>query len=87
MSTGRTLVGAVVLLVVLTVASWGVAHLDLGAASTPVALGIAVIKASIVGLAFMEIRAASRPARVVAAITVAFIALLCTGTVTDVLLR
>ncbi|MGE0547153.1 MAG: cytochrome C oxidase subunit IV family protein [Kofleriaceae bacterium] len=86
-STGRTLVGALVLLVVLTVTSWAIQHLDLGDFGTPAALAIAVVKASIVAIAFMEIGGASRPARVMAAITVVFIALLCAGTVADVVLR
>jgi hypothetical protein len=35
----------------------------------------------------MELRRASTPARVVALVTVAFIALLCAGTVADLALR
>jgi cytochrome c oxidase subunit IV len=85
--SGRPLVFALVALLVLTAISWAVSLVDLGAVSTPIALAIAGVKATVVALVFMEVRAASLPARVVAFVTVGFIALLCAGIVTDIALR
>jgi caa(3)-type oxidase subunit IV len=83
----RTITFALVALLVLTLTSWSLSHLALGAAGPPSALAIAVVKATIVAVAFMELPRASLPARVVALVTLAFIALLCAGTVTDIALR
>lgn len=83
----RALVLALVALVVLTATSWGFAHLELGAAETPVAIAIAAVKAGVVVVCFMELPRASLAARVVAMVTVVFIALLCAGTVADLGLR
>lgn len=85
--SARPLVLALLALVALTAVSWGMAHVELGAAGTPVAIAIAAVKAGVVAVAFMELPRASVPARVVALVTVAFIALLCAGTVADVALR
>jgi cytochrome c oxidase subunit IV len=85
--SGRPFVLALLALVALTAVSWGVAQVALGRASTPVALAIAAVKAAVVATAFMELRRASATARIVALVTVAFIALLCAGTVADVALR
>jgi len=85
--SGRSLVIALVALAGLTVVSWGAAQLALGAAGTPVALGIAATKAGVVAVAFMELLRASTLARVIALVTVGFIALLCAGTVGDVAFR
>jgi caa(3)-type oxidase subunit IV len=63
------------------------AHAPLGWAAIPVALAIAAIKASVVAYWFMELPLASTPARVVALVTIAFIALLCAGTIGDLALR
>jgi cytochrome c oxidase subunit IV len=83
----RSLVLALLALLALTCASWGLAHVELGPAGTPVAIAIAAIKAAIVAVAFMELPRASTTARIVALVTVVFIALLCAGTVADVALR
>jgi caa(3)-type oxidase subunit IV len=81
-------VRALAILLALTLASFIFSFfVHLGRASTLVALVIAAVKASIVALAFMEVREASLPSRVIALVTIAFIALLCAGTATDVLLR
>jgi cytochrome c oxidase subunit 4 len=78
---------ALLALLVLTAISWGIAHAPLGWAAIPVALAIAAIKASVVAYWFMELPLASTPARIVALVTIAFIALLCAGTVGDLALR
>lgn len=83
----RPIVLALVALVVLTTASWLLAHVPLGAAAPVVALGVAVVKASIVGAVFMELTESSTPVRVTIAVTVSFILLLCLGTAGDVLTR
>lgn len=83
----RPVLVALAALIVLTLASWGLALVPLGAAGSPVALGIAVVKATIVGWVFMELSDATTPVRVVALTTIAFIALLCGGIITDVVLR
>lgn len=83
----RPVLIALALLVGLTLASWAFAHVPLGAAGTPVALVIAAVKAVIVGWVFMELSEATTPVRVVALTTIAFIALLCAGIITDVVLR
>jgi cytochrome c oxidase subunit 4 len=74
-------------LLALTVTSWAISNAELGAASVAIALGIAVIKASLVVYWFMELPHAATPARVVGLVTLAFIALLCGGTVADVAFR
>ncbi len=74
-------------LMVLAALSWGAAHLPLGAFQTPFALGVAGIKALIVGYFFMELRHAGLLPRFIALLTVLFIALLSLGIVGDALFR
>lgn len=74
-------------LIVLTAVSFGVAGLDLGALGTGVALGIASVKALIVMLVFMHLAEESMSERIVAAVAVAFIVLLCLGIYADVAYR
>jgi caa(3)-type oxidase subunit IV len=83
----RSLGIALVVLLGLTILSWGLSRFALGAAGTPIALAIAAGKALVVAIAFMELLGASLPARVIALVTITFIALLCAGTVTDIALR
>jgi caa(3)-type oxidase subunit IV len=83
----RALVLTILVLLGLTAVSFLIAKVELGPLSTPVALAIATVKAVVVGWWFMELPHASLPARVVALVTVAFIALLCAGTVADIALR
>lgn len=86
-TSARPLVWTLLALLGLTVISWAISHVHLGSASTLIALAIAAVKASVVAVAFMELPRASAQARIVAAVTVAFIALLCAGTVADVAMR
>jgi caa(3)-type oxidase subunit IV len=74
-------------LLVLTGLSYLVTHLGFERGAVPVALAIAAAKAMLVAWMFMEIMHASLPARVVALVTISFIALLCVGTVADIDLR
>jgi cytochrome c oxidase subunit 4 len=76
-----------VALLVLTVISWAISNVELGWASTAVALAIAVVKAGLVVYWFMELPLASTPARIVIIVTISFIALLCGGAVADIGLR
>jgi cytochrome c oxidase subunit 4 len=85
--SARPIFWAAIALLVLTGISWALAHVDLGAAGTPVALAIAAVKASVVALAFMEVGRTTIAARVVGVVTLSFIALLCLGFVADVALR
>ena len=85
--SGRPLVLTLAALLVLTAISWVMSHVPLGGASTPIALLIAGIKASIVAVWFMELPRASGPAKITAAVTLSFIVLLCGGIVADVALR
>ena len=85
--TVRHLVLTAASLLVLTGLSWGLAHVDLGAANTPVGLGIAVLKASIVALVFMELAHGSTAQRGVIITTGVLIVLLAAGMVTDIALR
>jgi cytochrome c oxidase subunit 4 len=86
-STGRSVVLALVALLVLTSTSWVLAHVALGHFNTYVALGIAAVKAGIVAQVFMELSHASTAARVVGGVTLLFIAILCIGVVADLRLR
>jgi cytochrome c oxidase subunit IV len=86
-ASGRSLVIVLLALLVLTLLSWAVSNLALGAASMPIALLIAAVKAGLVATWFMELPLAATPARVIVVVTISFIALLCAGTVSDVALR
>jgi cytochrome c oxidase subunit 4 len=86
-TSGRPLVWTLLALLVLTVISWAISHVHLGRPSTLIALAIAGVKAALVAIAFMELPRASGQARIVAVVTVAFILLLCAGTVGDVAFR
>ncbi|MDX2093331.1 MAG: cytochrome C oxidase subunit IV family protein [Kofleriaceae bacterium] len=74
-------------LLALTLISWAISHAHLGWASVAIALAIAIVKAGVVAYWFMELPHVATPARVVVIVTLAFIALLCAGTVADVALR
>lgn len=75
---------ALVLLLGLTALSYGVSRLHLGDLAAVVALGIAVIKASLVAVIFMEITHTASVPRVVGGATIFFIVLLCLGIAADV---
>jgi len=85
--SGRPLVLVLAGLLALTLASWALSHVELGSTSVAIALAIAAAKAGLVLYWFMELPHATLPARVVGLVTIAFIALLCGGTVTDVVFR
>jgi cytochrome c oxidase subunit IV len=85
--SGRPIVLALLALLVLTGLSWGLAHLPLGAFDTAAALGIAVVKASVVAFVFMELIHTDVVPRFVVLATLLFIVLMCAGIVTDVYFR
>lgn len=73
-----------VALVLLTLVSFGAHHLPLGAFATPVALSIALVKASIVALVFMHLLEEAFSIRCVAVLNAVWVALLCAGIIADV---
>jgi cytochrome c oxidase subunit 4 len=74
-------------LVALTAASFIAEHLPLGAAHTPVALGIAMVKTVLVLTIFMHLMEEKFSTRVVAVLNFVFVLLLCLGIVADVAVR
>ena len=83
-ASGRRYLQAWLALLVLTGASFGADRLHLGALSTAIALGVALIKASIVLVVFMHLGREPFPIRFVAALNVAWVLLLCLGIAADV---
>lgn len=81
--TERSLLLTFIALVVLAALSWSLAF----TASVPLALGIAAIKAVLIGRVFMELAHAHAATRFVALIAVMFLVLLCSGVLSDVVLR
>lgn len=71
-------------LVLLTLASFGAHQLPLGAFATPVALAIALVKATIVALVFMHLLEEAFSIRCVAVLNALWVALLCLGIMADV---
>lgn len=86
-SSGATLVGAVIALLVLTALSFGFHYADLGRWGTVIALSIAAIKVTIVGLVFMELLESLAATRMIAIVVVMWVALLCLGIYLDVAYR
>lgn len=82
--TGRALILTYVALVVLAALSWLAAAAGTG---TAVALVIAAAKALAIALVFMELWRAHATDRIIAAIAVLFVILLCVGALGDVALR
>lgn len=74
-------------LMVLTAITVGVAYLDLGMLNLPVALGIAVTKATIVVLYFMHLRWSSRLTHVTLLSAFVFFGLLVFHTLSDYMTR
>ncbi len=70
-------------LVVLTVATVGVTYVDMGRFNLVVALGVAAVKASLVGLYFMHLRYDSPFNGFVLVVALAFVALFIMGTIGD----
>ena len=83
-AAGRRYLHAWLALLVLTGLSFGADRLHLGALGAGIALGVALIKASIVLVVFMHLDREPFPIRFVAALNVAWVALLCLGIAADV---
>jgi cytochrome c oxidase subunit IV len=83
-ASGRRYVYAWLALLGLTALSFGVDRLHLGSISTGIALGVAVVKASIVFIVFMHLDREPFPIRFVAGLNVAWVLLLCLGIAADV---
>jgi cytochrome c oxidase subunit 4 len=74
-------------LMVLTAATVGVAFVNLGSFNFPVAIGIAITKATLVVLFFMHVKYSSRLTKMVVAVAVFFLLVLLGLTMTDYLTR
>jgi caa(3)-type oxidase subunit IV len=83
-SSGKRYIYAWLSLLVLTGLSFAVDGLHLGSISTTIALGVALLKASIVFVVFMHLDREPFPIRFVAALNVAWVLLLCLGIAADV---
>lgn len=87
-TSGRRYVLALIALLLLTALTFGLHFAPLGGSlGVSVALVIAAVKVGIVAAVFMELRDAFAATRLVAAVSVAFVALLCLGIVGDVAFR
>ncbi|HEU4578068.1 MAG TPA: cytochrome C oxidase subunit IV family protein [Polyangiaceae bacterium] len=82
--SGRAYVFAWLALLVLTLVSFGAHYLELGAFATAVSLIIAAVKAGVVALVFMHLKTESVSVRTVAALNLAWVALICVGIALDV---
>lgn len=65
----------------------GLAFVNLGPFNLPVALGIAVIKASLIATMFMELKFAAPTERLVAGAALLWLGILMAGTLDDYLTR
>ena len=74
-------------LMVLTAVTVGVAFINLGPFNFPVAISIAIIKASLVILFFMHVKYSSRLTKLIVATGLFFLGILFTLTLTDYLSR
>ena len=74
-------------LLLLTAASFGASYLHLGAAEIPVALTIAVVKASVVVLVFMHLAGGIFAYRLALIIGVLFVGIMLAFTLLDLLTR
>jgi caa(3)-type oxidase subunit IV len=83
----RHLLYALAALLVLTLSSWGLAHLPTGAAGAPIAFTIAIAKALVVLLVFMELRVAGTVAWSAVVVAFLLIVLLAAGAWSDVAFR
>jgi len=87
-ASGARFVYALLGLLALTALSFGLHFAPLGGGlGAVVALAIAGAKVSIVGIVFMELRESLAATRIVALVSLGFIALLCFGIVGDVAFR
>jgi cytochrome c oxidase subunit IV len=85
--TGRTYIGAWAALVALTAVSLGMSYVPLGPFSSAVAIAIAMVKAAVVLYVFMQLAEAYFATKMIAAVNVIFVALLCLGVAGDVAFR
>lgn len=86
--SGVKYVVALVALLVLTALTFGLHFAPLGGtAGTAVALSIATVKVVIVAAIFMELRESTAASRMVALVSIGFVALLCLGIIGDVAFR
>src|SRR5215212_4728984 len=83
-STYYTIFGALMVLTAITIA---VAFVHLGRANFPVAIGIAITKATLVVLFFMHVKYSSRLTKMVVAMAFFFLAILLMLTLSDYLSR
>ena len=83
----RTYVLVALALLILTGITIGVALLPLGAWHTPLALGIAALKAVLIGLYFMHLRFSTPTTRLVALAGLFWLAIMLGGTLDDVVTR
>jgi cytochrome c oxidase subunit 4 len=82
--SGRPYVIAWLGLLALTLLSFGAHYLPLGPFGTALALAIALLKALVVLVVFMHLRREPLSIRCVAALNLAWVALLCAGVALDV---
>ncbi|MBI3848654.1 MAG: cytochrome C oxidase subunit IV family protein [Planctomycetes bacterium] len=83
----RTYFAAFLVLLALTLTTYRIAGIDLGALNAPIALAIAGTKASLVMLVFMHVKFSSRLIRLFAAAGFAWLTILIVLTLTDYLSR
>jgi cytochrome c oxidase subunit 4 len=83
----RTYVVTALVLLVLTCLTIGVAFLPLGPWHTPVALGIAAVKAVLVAVYFMHLRISPPVNRLAALAGLFWLAIMLAGTLDDVVTR
>jgi cytochrome c oxidase subunit 4 len=74
-------------LVVLTLVSFGASYLHLGMFEMPVALAIAAVKVSVVGLFFMELFEETSSNRLAAVAGVLFVLMMLSFTVADIVMH
>jgi len=86
-SSGVPYVLALIGLLALTGLSFGLHYVPLGSLGALIALAIASAKIVIVGVVFMELRESMAATRMIALVSVAFVALLCLGIAGDVAFR
>jgi cytochrome c oxidase subunit 4 len=83
----KTYIAVFVSLLVGTVLTVVAASFDMGALNTPIALTIAVIKATLVILFFMHVRYSSRLTQVIIAASLVWLAIMLTFTLSDYFFR
>jgi len=83
----RAYVLTALVLLTLTGLNIGLAFVPLGPWNTPIALGIAATKALLIGAMFMHLRSSPSMVRLTALVGLAWLAILMSGTLDDVLTR